>query len=632
MLNNAKYIWRAGEREKNSYVEFFDTLSYQNGEVSIDISVDGDYTLYVNGKYASSSQYGDFEHYKAYDTVDITPYLVQGENAIAILAWYFGEDLQRYKKYSPGLIFEIKQGDNVLLASSERTLCRKSPTYKSGQSKKISGQLGFSFSYDATAEDAFPNEKCGFENALAVEKNSIFVKRPIKKHSLLPSVQGKIVSQSEDGTNFLLDLGKETVGFLSFCIEAATTADITVAYSEHLVDGSVPRIIGGRDFSVEYRAKAGKNSFTNYMLRLACRYLHISSSAPIKCHSVSIIPQSYEPKRLQCPLPDGLDARIYEICVNTLDACMMEHYVDCPWREQCLYAFDSRNQMLAGYIAYADKNAEYARSNLKLISMDRRSDGLLSICYPSGIDLTIPSFSLHYITAVCEYLEATGDTSLVYEVDFKLKEIISTFLANEKNGVIYAFEGENHWGFYDWSPYQEGNLWGEQKKSAELTLTLLLIYALECYKKISDICALPFEYGDAIQRLKNGVVSTFYNQISGLFSLKSDSELYHTLPNSLAVILKLLDDDGCAKIAEKIAQGCLIEPSLSMKTFKYDALLSVDGTYVTQIKDEIRKIYAKMLDQGSSTVWETEEGASAFDNAGSLCHGWSAIAIKYLLM
>ena len=73
----------------------------------------------------------------------------------------------------------------------------------------------------------------------------------------------------------------------------------------------------------------------------------------------------------------------------------MEHYVDTPWREQCLYAFDSRNQMLCGYYVFENGNAEYARGNLKLIAEDRRADGLLSICTPCGTDLTIPAFSLY---------------------------------------------------------------------------------------------------------------------------------------------------------------------------------------------------------------------------------------------
>ena len=32
-----------------------------------------------------------------------------------------------------------------------------------------------------------------------------------------------------------------------------------------------------------------------------------------------------------------------------------------------------------------------------------------------------------------------------------------------------------------------------------------------------------------------------------------------------------------------------------------------------------------MLYQGATSFWETEEGASDFGHAGSLCHGWSAM-------
>jgi hypothetical protein len=36
-----------------------------------------------------------------------------------------------------------------------------------------------------------------------------------------------------------------------------------------------------------------------------------------------------------------------------------------------------------------------------------------------------------------------------------------------------------------------------------------------------------------------------------------------------------------------------------------------------------------MVEYGVGTVWETELGESDFDNAGSLCHGWSALPIYY---
>ena len=65
-----------------------------------------------------------------------------------------------------------------------------------------------------------------------------------------------------------------------------------------------------------------------------------------------------------------------------------------------------------------------------------------------------------------------------------------------------------------------------------------------------------------------------------------------------------------------------------MKVFKYEALLSVDDKkYSETVLNEIRSTYGKMINEGATSVWETEEGASAFNNAGSLCHGWSAIPV-----
>ena len=67
-----------------------------------------------------------------------------------------------------------------------------------------------------------------------------------------------------------------------------------------------------------------------------------------------------------------------------------------------------------------------------------------------------------------------------------------------------------------------------------------------------------------------------------------------------------------------------------MKTFKYDALLKCDkAKYQSAVLEEIRQDYEKMLAAGATSVWETTDGASAFDNAGSLCHGWIAIPIVY---
>jgi hypothetical protein len=67
-----------------------------------------------------------------------------------------------------------------------------------------------------------------------------------------------------------------------------------------------------------------------------------------------------------------------------------------------------------------------------------------------------------------------------------------------------------------------------------------------------------------------------------------------------------------------------------MNTFYYDALLMFGDKYRDFILNDIKKKYGYMLEQGATTFWETEKGWQDFNNAGSLCHGWSAIPAYYL--
>ena len=97
IFKNASWIWYCEESTPDTYGDFKDTFIYKQGRAVINLSVDGDYELYVNGKFVNSNQYGDFEHYKIYDSIDITDFLKQGENELYILVWHIGFDSSRYK-------------------------------------------------------------------------------------------------------------------------------------------------------------------------------------------------------------------------------------------------------------------------------------------------------------------------------------------------------------------------------------------------------------------------------------------------------------------------------------------------------------------------------------------------------
>jgi hypothetical protein len=215
--------------------------------------------------------------------------------------------------------------------------------------------------------------------------------RPIEKLSIAKRIESQLVKKSAH--YYLYDLGKEEVGYLTFQIKSEKPQKLVIAYGEHIVDGSVRRILNDRDFSVEVTVKSGITEYTNYFRRLGLRYLEIWAEEELTVGYISVLPCYYPLKRVVKQFNNELWQRIYDTSVRTLELCMHDHYEDCPWREQALYTMDSRNQMLCGY--YAFKEYRFARQNLYLMSKDRRKDGLLSICTPSDFDLVIPSFSLY---------------------------------------------------------------------------------------------------------------------------------------------------------------------------------------------------------------------------------------------
>lgn len=626
-------IWITDAYRENEYGEFLDFFPRRDGApTELRITVAGDYSVWVNGTWTASSQYGDYPHYKVYDTVALDRFLRPGKNTLAILVWYVGTSGMRVCCDAPGLMYEVTSGEETLCASGEGTLARFSRAYRSHDSKKITNQLGYSFTYDANAEDGWRNgDREGFGEPILLSRWEDLFPRPIGKHTVRDLRAGKIVWQ--DG-HYLVDLGEETVGFLSLALTAERSGTVTVSYGELLENGRVKRFIGNRDFSVIYVAKAGENAYFNPMLRLGCRYLEVETEMPVDGLTVGVLPQTFPTDDLPFPaLEDPLDREIYRICLNTLKLCMMEHYVDCPWREQCFYGFDSRNQMIAGYSAFADGNLTYVGANLRLMAQDRRADGLFAICSPCGDDFTIPSFGLYYIVSVREYLAHGGDRELVRELIPVIRRLLGVYLsARDADGLCCRFSGKQYWHFYDWSSYADGRP-DNSGPGPDLLLNAILLLALEAYGAICDTLGLEHPETDACASIRSAARRTFRNSGSGLYFVRDSGEEPTELANSLAILSGIAAGEEAGQICAALDAGTLIPCSLSMKTFTYEALLRIGGDrYRERILREIREDYGKMVQAGSDTVWETVEGAVAFRNAGSLCHGWSAMPIRYYRM
>ena len=264
-----------------------------------------------------------------------------------------------------------------------------------------------------------------------------------------------------------------------------------------------------------------------------------------------------------------------------------------------------------------------------MIGQDRRDDGLLSICTPCGADLTIPSFSLYYFIALREYLSFTGDKSLIIDLYPKILKILQVFIDKIQDGLVYKFDKVCHWNFYDWTDYLSSEPYTKEESIPDAMINILFIIALKCFKEISQGVGKVFEYEEILNTCIIKTKEKFFSKDRGLFELTEGGGEFTVLVNSLAIIAGLTTKEESIFICEMIEQGKMLDCTLSMKIFKYECMLLTDEPrWKEWVLSEIRREYGKMIENGN-TVWETDKGSVAFDNAGSLCHGWSAVPIYF---
>lgn len=678
-----------GQQCENEYNDFIDIFNLKNyNKTVINISAETNYELYINGEFVSSGQYHDYREHKIHDEIDITCFCKFGKNKLAIIGYSQRAESSCYTNKNLGIIYEVCCDGTIVVSSGENTLGRRSIDYISGDMDMITGQIGFTFSYDNTKYDGWKDAnyipKTFTKADILADKVALYL-RPIEKLTLKGG-EARIVSQGvfkfldtnptlsetlqkayisyrhplevfgsvdknvfpknkptimqADGNVYMIiDLAEECSGYFTLDVFVKKNCQMYVAFGEHLEDMRVRSYISGRCFSFDISLKKGRNVFTNYMRRLGLRYLMVYAETEyIELNNINIIRSEY-PLRINTPnFTKPLWNRIYNVAVNTLKVCMHEHYEDTPWREQSLYAMDSRTQMLCGYYAFNEYN--FAKASLNLLAQSLREDNLISLCAPMTRQtdrLSIMSFSLIYFVQLYEYLKYSGDGEFFKETVEKVKCVIDNFIGRiEPNGLITNFCKREHWNFYEWTDGLDGNFDIVPDKRYECPLNAffsLALKALSCgYELLGDKIEAK-RYGELANKLNKAIDKVFYDDEKKCYCsfYESDGAKHHCAELTQSLVLCC----GAAPLYRKkiLAQSLIegndwVKTSLSHSIFKYDALLLKNDEQCDRfIIDDIERLWGQMLYNGATSFWETIDGANAFNLAGSLSHGWSAVPI-----
>lgn len=685
MLQHAQWIWRDDREDTpNQYVEFkqdflLDRSSIQTMELHI--AADSNYVAYLNGNYVASGQYHDFPDAKVYDTIPLPAELFrEGENTLTVTVHYQGVVSFQYVAGRAGLLFELS-ADGVSVAGGPDTLCRQSPVYISGGQDRTTVQLGFAFAADASRPEEPWQAACVRVEGMCGLGD--MRPRPIKKLEDGGRVPARITAQgylerkeqtgsvakamqedylsaarfaemfgdsdrvlpSEGGvqcagdTYVVVDLGREYAGVLELEVEAQAGTVLDIAHGEHLDDLRVRAHVGGRNFAGRYVCKKGRQCFTEWLRRIAGRYMaiHITHAArPVRLHYVGM-------RRTEYPLVhydafcsnDCLQNKIYNTSVRTLSLCMHEHYEDCPWREQAMYTMDSRNQALCGYYCFGEY--QFPGASFALFERAYRTDGHFPLCVPSEAAQVIPVFSFMWIVDVGEYVLYSGDIEAARRHLPLIKKMVAHHASKCKDGLMPTEQGADYWHFYEWSDGLDG-LDGPRIQTGEgrldAPLQLFWCLALQWASRLAG-WAGDAEGATELARLTQNVVDavhrTFWNEEKKrYYSYQRDGKGFHygELTQALALYAGVCPTEQQGYVRQQLADKAndMVKISFSHSIFKYEALLQ-DVRYAQYVLDDISDKWGGMLCQGATTFWETVVGAGDFADGGSLCHGWSAIPV-----
>ena len=683
MFNEAKWIWHNDYQKVNIYLNFFESITLDKlcGEYKFYISADSNYAIYINGSYVNGSQYADYPMYKVYDEIDVSAFLKVDKNDIVVVGYCQNTDSSTYRKEYGAIIYEILCGDKVLLSSSENTEVALNSAYKSEGVNYISGQLGFTFEYDSRKAD----EKVGLKKADVLEKSMTLYPRPVKPLEIFDRESGKIVAQGMfneqtkkvdgiggcmqyssmtfrdisiskslpnenggeivkedgyDGVYLVIDFAKENTGILELDIELPCDAEILVGYGEHLDDLRVRSWVGTRNFCASFYGKKGRNTFMNPFRRFGLRYMQLHIYAPnFKLYYAGFRPTLYPISTIPSfKCADHLHNKIFEVSVRTLWMCMHEHYEDCPWREQALYAMDSRNQMLCGY--YALGEYDFAKASIRQMALSIREDNMLELCAPARCSITIPSFCAILPIQFYEYILYSGDFAFIDEILPTVKCITDEFIRRiDTNGLIKCFLETKYWNFYEWQQGLEGSISGSVSKEAATYDAPLNAFFIMSLNSMSKLYALLKDeknaeyYNNISLKLSETINKAFWNEDKQLYAtylnMRGSLEHYCELTQALIACANVAPKARLDIILEALASKQLLPTTISYSIFKYEALMKNQDKYARFVFDDIAEVWSEMLYNKATTFWETIKGADDFGNGGSLCHGWSATPIYF---
>lgn len=598
----------------------------------LNITADDSYKLYINGKLAGQGPAcGYFSHYY-YNTYDISDFLSDGENIIAVHTYYHGRVDYGHTSADnrQGLWAELYAGDERILKSDSTWKCVKDESFSSG---------GITWGYDTQFVENIDRRKhplgwmlsdfddSSWENACEKDDDDhVLIAQPTKTVCALEVFPKKIKKIKDN--HYLLDFGKEIVGHVRVKTNAKRGSKVVVKCAEELNEEGLARfnMRCGVDFKEEWIFSGGADSFENYDYT-GFRYVELEmSDESTRPEDFSVIQRHYPyEKKKEFKSDNALLNEIWEICENSVIMGTQEGFFDCPQREKAQYLGD---MLITGFSFYHITGDTYMlKKALEDFMHSQEFDEGMMCVAPASLKHRIADYSLLFPLISLNYYKITKDKEFLEKLIEASEKIICYYERYKRSDGLLADVKE--WNLIDWPEnLRDGYDFDPQKeKGVHNVMNAYYLGALKTMNELYEIIKSEKRYN--FETAKKAYFNAFYNEETGLFTdseKKSHSALHS---NVLPCFYGFTDEEQNNRIVNLIMEkGLACGVYFSYFVLKALTLNGEKEKAMELILNKSDHSWYNMIKEGATACFEAW-GKEQKTNT-SLCHPWASSPIILL--
>ncbi|MBE6368448.1 MAG: alpha-L-rhamnosidase [Lentisphaerae bacterium] len=582
---------------------------------SLNITADDYYKLYINGRFVSQGPAPGYPMRYFYNTLDVTDFLHEGENLIAVHTYYQGVinrvwvsgDLRH------GLNLELFADDKSVLISDETFRCQQHTAYTGGVLTGYSTQ--FLEHYKAGAPEV------GFEQVDFDDSAWQFAcKRKFVDYTLLQQPTKQLVfdivkpeTLTVEGNRIRADFGAINIGYLCFTAHGKAGSVVEIFCGQELKDdGSVRCYLRASCEYISSMTLSGKKSdVLNEYDYKAFRYAEIvvPEGAEVDLESVAFLRRHY-PFDLKaiCNTTDEKLLQIWQLCCDSLHYGIQEVSMDCMEREKGYYLGDGSYSMLTCAIL----TREYTLLEKffdDFLSTSFINRGLITCGCCSVMQEIAESPMSMFVTLWC-YLKLSGNKEFVRARYAQFADILDYYSESyaEADGLLNNLD---KWCVVEWPKQFRDNYdvdltEGQVCRVKHNVINAYYIGAIKAFNRIAAELGLP-PYADE-KTLSENFIKAFYDPEKKLFRDTVDSRHISSVGNIFAAYFGLCPDEESEDtvvdlISQKRFSGSNLSGTVPMITF-------------LQIKGRHDLAYSLLTDESAWLNTIREGGKRTFE-------GWS---------